>query len=144
MKKLNLNINYKKLLIAIGVGVLSSFLVYYFFLPPINPHSLGFWFYLTFVIFSFTVSYLGFKPVKVTGKTVINGVAPTSFKLVCTDKSKKKFIFIGVTVLPLLIAAIGGIFSSPLFFAKRYASIISVVKLYADKLQGSAKKGRKP
>lgn len=122
MKKLN--INFKKLGLATGVGLTVSFLLYYFLLPPLNPHSVGFWFYLSAVILSFTFPYIGFKLVKTEKKKGKN--TDTGFRIAATKDGISKFIVIGAILLPLIIALFGGIFSSKLFFAKKYASVIKV------------------
>lgn len=122
MKKLN--INYKKLLISAAIGLSVSFILYYFLLPPLNPHSVGFWFYLAAVILSFSFSYLSFKVEKVN-KTY-NETTVTTFRVKSTGRKKKDLIIVGAILLPLVIALFGGIFSSTLFFAKKYASVIDV------------------
>ena len=122
MKKLD--INYKKLLISIAIGLSVSFILYYFLLPPLNPHSVGFWFYLAAVILSFSFSYLSLKIEKV--EKTYNETTVTTFRVKSTGKKKKDFIIAGAILLPLVIALFGGIFSSTLFFAKKYASVIDV------------------
>lgn len=121
-----INFNYKKLLISIGVGLAISFILYYFLLPPLNPHSVGFWFYLTAVILSFTFPYLGFKFVSVNVKNKATGNYVKSFKVKFSTSGKTKYFIIGAVLLPVVIAIFGGIFSSTLFFAKKYASVITV------------------
>ncbi len=124
MKKISLN--YKKLLISIGIGLAISFILYYFLLPPLNPHSVGFWFYLTAVILSFTFPYLGFKLVSTRVKNKATDAYVKSFKVEFSTPGKAKYFVIGAVLLPIVVAIFGGIFSSTLFFAKKYASVITV------------------
>lgn len=118
--------NYKKLLISIGIGLAISFILYYFLLPPLNPHSVGFWFYLTAVILSFTFPYLGFKIVTVNVRNKATGAYVKSFKVEPSNRGKAKYFIISAILLPIVVAILGGIFSSTLFFAKKYASVITV------------------
>ena len=121
-----ININYKKLLISTAIGLAISFILYYFLLPPLNPHSVGFWFYLTAVILSFTFPYLGFKLVRVKVRSKATGEYVNSLKVEFSKHEKTKYFIIGAVLLPVVIAMFGGIFSSTLFFAKKYASVITV------------------
>ena len=124
MKKTDFN--YKKLLISVGIGLAISFILYYFLLPPLNPHSVGFWFYLTAVILSFTFPYLGFRLVTVNVRNKATGAYVKSFKVEHSTPGKAKYFIIGAILLPIVIAIFGGIFSSTVFFAKKYASVITV------------------
>lgn len=121
-----INFNYKKLLISAGIGLAISFILYYFLLPPLNPHSVGFWFYLTAVILSFTFPYLGFKLTTVNVRNKATGAYVKSFKIMPSNPGKAKYFIISAILLPIVIAIFGGIFSSTLFFAKKYASVITV------------------
>lgn len=129
MKKITFN--YKKLILSAGVGLSVSFLLYYFFLPPINPHSVGFWFYLSAVILSFTFPYVGFgvrKLAKAQTEKQKKRKEPIRFRysFISTRDGILKFFIVGAIILPIVIVIVGQIFSSTLFFAKRYASIIEV------------------
>lgn len=118
--------NYKKLIISIAVGLSVSFILYYFLLPPLNPHSVGFWFYLTAVILSFTFPYIGFKVVSVRVKNKATGAYVKTFKIKPASPGKAKYFIVGAILLPIVVLIFGGIFSSTLFFAKKYASVITV------------------
>ena len=131
MKKLNIdfkNLNWKKIIISALIAAAASFLVYYIFLPPINPHSVGFWVYLSFVIFAFSVPYLGINLDKGAFVFVAKGDGKFEKKPIGGIKFIKKLNKIALIIIavPVVIAIIGGIFSSTLFFAKSYASVIDV------------------
>lgn len=132
MKKITIdwkNVNWKKLVISALVGALISFLIYYIFLPPINPQSPSFWIYLSVVLLSFLASYLGINlnggafvfVNKGDGKYEKKSVGGIKFRDIKLNK-----IVLAVIVAPIVIAIVGGIFSSPLFLAKSYANVITV------------------
>ncbi len=113
--------NMKKHLITAAVGIIFAFLLYYIVLPPLNVHSVGFWIYLTVVIIPFILPYA----IKVEKKGYKNEKSAQSIQLQLADK-KRSSILIAAAVLPVIIAIIGGLFSSTLFFARRYASVVDV------------------
>ena len=124
MKKIQLN--YKKLAVSTLIGLAASFILYFLFLPPMNPHSVGFWFYLSAVILSFTFPYLNLKLEKVRTKNKSTGTYATSYKLEKGSFTKSSIVITALILLPVAIAIIGGIFSSTFFFARKYASVIEV------------------
>ncbi len=96
------------------IVVLVAFLVYYLTLPAINYADVGFWFYLTFLLI------LGFFPFILRRKKVFNKDYQRPIDTV-------KFNPISLIILlPIVILIIGGIFSSSIFSAKEYSSIITV------------------
>lgn len=124
MKKTNFN--YKKLAISAGIGLVISFVLYYLFLPPLNPHSVGFWLYLSAVILSFTFPYLNIRIEGVKQKNKATGTYVTAYKLKKDSLTKHGIIILAVILIPIAISIVGGIFSSTIFFAKKYASVIDV------------------
>lgn len=110
----------KYVLIYLAI-TLIAFLSYYITLPALNPCSVGFWIYLAFLIFIYTAPFsLKFSKksvVVVKGKNKLTKDLPF-------DMKSNKLIFIAV--VPLVVALIGGIISSQLFNAKKYASVIEV------------------
>lgn len=135
MKKLNFS--YKRLIASIIIGVLTAFILFYVFLPPINAQSASFWFYLSAVILAFSFPYLDIGFVKTRSerrnnerkdgskqRNIWTGTR-TSYSYRLTENKKRKYFLIAIAI-PLVIVAIGGIFSSTLFFARDYANVISV------------------
>lgn len=123
------NLNWKKLIISALVGATISFLIYYIFLPPINPHSPDFWIYLSAVLLSFLAPYLGISLKSSTFVFVGNGDGKYEKKSVGGIKFhdlKLNKIVLAVIAAPIAIAVLGGIFSSPVFLAKSYAEVIVV------------------
>lgn len=101
-------------ILAAGVG----FILFYLFLPPLNVQSVGFWVYVTAVLFA---GLLPFLDVKVDDS---QGKKKRANPQVPSVTFNKKFL------LPLLVPAaviiIGLLISSELFNARSYASIIDV------------------
>ena len=131
MKKFDFDfkgLNWKKIIISALIAAVASFIVYYVFLPPINVHSVGFWAYLTFVLLAFSLPYLGINIDKGAFVFILNGDGKYEKKSVGGIKLIRNInkITVAIIALPVVIAVIGGIFSSTFFFAKSYASVIDV------------------
>lgn len=111
----------KKTLISVIVGSLAAFIMFYIFLPPINPMSVGFWIYLLACLAVYLIPFMSFEAPYVQiiqnngGKKKINkgGFAPKKWQII-------------VLAIPVAVIAIGLLVSSELFFARSYASIIEV------------------
>ena len=132
MKKINFDfksVNWKKIIISALIGAVISFLIYYVFLPPINPHSVSFWIYLTAVIISFTVPYLGISLGDGPFVFVANGNGKyerRSIGGIKFNNIKLNKIALGVIAAPIAVIIIGSIFSSTFFFARSYADVIDI------------------
>ena len=136
MKKLMQN-KTARLIILLLVAAIISFAVYYVTLPAINVHSTGFWIYLTFVLalfgaaigvfnlselFSFnTKTFTAYRNNKKKG--VVNE------KFGFLNKTLLSKIGVCVIVAPIVILIVGGIISSTVFNARRYAEVIEVDEL---------------
>ncbi len=114
----------KKIILSLCIGIAFTAISYYIVLPAINIYDVGFWFYLSAVIFSFSVPFLfkkgsvktaekknGFKVINVNGKEV---------------RGKLNFIPIILIAIPVAVVIVGSILSSRLFNARQYASIINI------------------
>ena len=119
--------NYKKLLLTIGVGLAAAFILFYVFLPAINIHSKGFWVYLSAVLAVFIAPYLDLKVEKKEGDEGegVQKLVGSQYKIKPYESTRRKYL-IPVIALPLVVLIVGGIFSSTVFFAKSYASVIDV------------------
>ena len=115
----------KRILASLITGLCFTFLIYYFTLPALSVFSVGFWFYLTFSILAFAWPFLipAKGAVKVKRK---NG----QFAGVSFEKGKNGLtvkILAAVCAAPLVFCLLAGFFSSAkLFYAKQYASVITV------------------
>ncbi len=114
-----------KTAIKLAASTLVTALTYYIALPPINPLAEEFWLFLTFAL----ALYLA--PFAVTGLfRVVSIPRGTSSRLEFTDKIKKNKvkIMLAAIALPIVVLILGGIFSSTVFNAKGYASVITVTE----------------
>jgi len=109
-------------------GTLIAILIiaasYYFLLPPINIHSSEFW---SFLAFSAVLLALPFGLTK-------NGFKHLGAKINATPARNRSKVFfkelrivpVIAILLPLVVIALGEVFSSTFFNAKSYASVITV------------------
>ena len=110
--------NKAKILFSAIFGIIVSAVLFYIFLPPINPMAEEFWIYLTAVISSFALPFLNLgivsSPMRV-GDTVVN-----------SEKIRvNKWVVIAICT-PIAVLVLGSLVSSTLFNSRSYASIIEV------------------
>ncbi len=112
-----------KILLSLIGGTVIGFLLFYIFLPPLNPCAPGFWIYLTVVLFFYLLPFLqpSLSPAIILGPKEKNKKAPKQNARL----SVNKWVALPL-LLPIAVLIIGGIFSSEFFFARRYASVITV------------------
>ena len=126
LKKINLHALIPSVILAALVG----FVGWYFFLPAINLRSMGFWVYLTFILLAGAVPFININWYAIK-RALKNSKLPPSKrqKRVQSEEqrsNKSSFIALGVAFLPLVVALLGLLISSPLFFARSYADIIDI------------------
>lgn len=105
-----------KYVVSILITILFGFVLYYFMLPPINPQSFSFWFYLVLVIGFYTL-VAACSNLKIENNVLITKIPKQN------DKFKYIWIGFGVIFLAIMFA---NFISSPIFNAKSYYSRISV------------------
>ena len=110
----------KRVLLSALIGIPVSAIAYYFLLPAINVRSYGFWLYLTLVIASFALPWLG---ISCKAKPKVTKKANLDIKFKFTRSSLISIIAIAV---PLIVVVLGALFSSPFFKARSYANVITV------------------
>lgn len=112
-----------RILCSLILGTVIGFLLFYIFLPPLNPCAPGFWIYLFVVLFFYLLPFLkpSLSPVVIIGPKEKNKKA----KKQNAKLSVNKWAALPLLV-PIVVLIVGGIFSSELFFARRYASVITV------------------
>ena len=108
-----------RVITSLILGVLTAVIVFYIFLPPINIFAEGFWVYLLVVILAFSLPLFRFSDVYVS---ITEKGGKINKKVL---GSTNKWLIIAILV-PIVVLAIGSIISSPIFNARRYASIIEV------------------
>ena len=112
----------KKALKWVGIYLLVTLigaLAYYFALPAINVFSEGFWFFLAFLIFIYTLPLTGVK----VGVEILK-VGQIKPRVARPQKGKGKWMLLAL--LPVAVVLLGTLVSSTFFNAKRYAAVIDV------------------
>ncbi len=104
----------KAYLIYYPIVAVLAFIIYYLTLPAINYASVGFWFYLAFLLL------LGFFPFILKSKKTYDKDYQRP-----VDILKLNPISL-IIVAPIIIVILGGIFSSSIFSAKKYSSVITI------------------
>lgn len=115
----------KKGLISAALVIAAALTVFYIFLPPINPHAVEFWLFLSFLIFVGFIPFFDCFLIKSRERARKSRIKFGDYVIDQRGGKFKKFIPL-VILLPILVAIIGGAFSSTVFFARQYAAVISV------------------
>lgn len=103
----------KRLIISIAITIISAFILFYMFLPPINIHSTRFWMFTIVLLFIFGIINFG---------TGLFSIKNKEFDF----KNKRNYYpFIAPVVIIVLMMLIH-LINSPFFMAKKYANRISV------------------
>ena len=102
-------------LIAVIILVVLELIFYYLAVPAINIHTVGFWVWLIVTLLGLGICTLDFyaPTVEISGEKS-SGTTPVT-----------KYIGIGIVVC-LAVFIIGGLISTPIFNASKYASIINI------------------
>ncbi len=113
------------------IATALSLVLYYFILPPVNVHSIGFWVFLLAVLAIFVLS-VGVFSLKNLEKsfTVMDGnkVVYRKQSDPVVQKGIGYRILLWLTAVPVIVLLVGGIISSTVFNAKGYAEIIQVAE----------------
>ena len=117
-----------KILISLVAGVGFTAISYYFLLPAINVYDIGFWAYLSAVIFSFAFPFI-LKKKEPSGETKQRTININGKQVNIGGKGvrlKVNFIPIAIVAIPLAVLMVGSIFSSQVFNAKKYADVVNI------------------
>ena len=112
-----------KTALKILISTVLMFIYYYVVLPPINPCAANFWIFLMIALIVYLAPFGALNIFKVK-KVPFGNTSHLEFK--SRKKDKKQKIMLAVIAAPLVVIVIGSIFSSTIFNAKRYASVIDV------------------
>ncbi len=112
-----------KTALKILISTVLMFIYYYVVLPPINPCTSSFWIFLMIALIVYLAPFGALNIFKVN-KVPFGNTSHLEFK--SRKKDKKQKIMLAVIAAPLAVIVVGGIFSSTIFNAKRYASVIDV------------------
>ena len=116
----------KRGLLSAILVIVAALAVFYVFLPPINPHAVEFWLFLSFLTF---VGFCPFFSLFFTKKAIktANNVFVTGGNIGFKRNLKKwQKALPCLILLPIAVAVLGGVFSSTLLFARQYAAVINV------------------
>ena len=102
-----------RLLISIGITLLSGFILFYIFLPPLNIHSVDFWIFVIILLTIFGVINFG---------TGIISIKKKEFDL---KKWRNYYPFIAPFVIVIIMTFIYFI-NTPFFMSKKYANRIVI------------------
>ena len=102
-----------RLLLSIGITLLSGFVMFYLFMPAINIHSYGFWMFVIVLLAIFGVINFG---------AGIFSIRKKQFDL---KKWRNYYPFILPIIIIILIVLVR-IINGPFFMAKKYANRISI------------------
>lgn len=92
----------------------AAFAVFYFVLPPLNFQSKDFWYYLTFLAVLFTLPF-----------GIFSGTAVTPKRGMPVKRKFRKAPVIAL-VAPVALILLLNLFSSQVFNAKKYASVVEI------------------
>ena len=107
-----------KITVSLILGILSAFVLFYVFLPPINLLSESFWIYLAAVITAFSLPFI--NPSSYVSVTSVNGKIKKNY-----SSATNKWIVLAIFI-PLCVLVIGNLISSEVLNARRYAGIINI------------------
>lgn len=110
-----------KIIISAILGILTAFIGFYFFLPPINLMSERFWLYFFAIVVAVCLPFIKGGTAQVT----ITNVRGKVVKKYSSVLSRNKWIAIAAAV-PLTVLLLGNIISSTVFNARAYSRIIEV------------------
>lgn len=121
-----------RLVLLLVLAAVISFAIYYVTLPALNVHNVGFWTYLFFVFLIFGAAIGVFDLSSVLGELGRGFYSHPKKKNVVNEKhgflNRSVIAKIGICVIvaPLIVVVLGGIVSSTVFNARRYADIIEI------------------
>ena len=102
-----------RLLVSLGVTLLSGLIMFYIFLPPINIHSVSFWFFFIVLLTIFGIINFG---------TGLISIRKKEFDL----KNRRNYYPFIAPVIIILVMMLIHFINTPFFMAKKYANRISI------------------
>lgn len=103
----------KRLIISILVTIVSAFVMFYIFLPPINIHSASFWIFVIVLLTIFGVINFG---------TGLFSIKKKEFDL----KNKRNYYPFIAPIIIIVVMMLIHFINTPFFMAKKYANRISI------------------
>lgn len=115
-----------RILLTLLIGTVLTGISYYCVLPPLNPHSQGFWMYMLAVLAFYGVPAMLLFPQLVSTSTGRGGVKLRFRKEASRTEKVWRTIFGVLVAIPVLAMVLGSLLSSTFFNAQKYASVITV------------------
>jgi len=137
MKKLWKNVNKVSLIISAVLSIAVALIGWYFFLPAMNLRSMQLWVYITAILLAGALPHINFNINWKAVKRVLTSTTPPSknksARAARTEAERRisnkiSAIALAVAFLPLAISLIGLLISSPVFFSRAYADVITVTE----------------
>ena len=102
-----------RLLVSLGVTLLSGLIMFYIFLPPINIHSVSFWFFFIVLLTIFGITNFG---------TGLFSIKKKEFDL----KNKRNYYPFIAPIIIVVVMMLVHFINTPFFMSKKYANRISI------------------
>ena len=122
----------KKITLTVLIGLIVTGAAYYLMLPAINIHSTGFWTFLMIPVLCFTLPFLLKKGEGGEKKTKFTSNGNKMQFMGGGFKGKLNKAALAVILVPVAVLILGGILSSEMFNAQKYASVITVTEAKFD------------
>ena len=141
MKKFFEKINVTAVVLSVVFALVVGLVGWYFFLPAINLRSMGFWIYLTAILVAGAVPFINlnidWSAVAISLKIKSAPKGKPSAKKRKSEEERRRanrvsVIAILVAIAPITVALLGMLISSPLFFSRSYAEVISITEAEFD------------
>lgn len=116
-----------KIVLTVIIGTLLTGAAYYIMLPPINIHSEGFWAFLIIPIVAYSFPFILKKKGEQGQNRNKNSNVKFNGKPVSFDIKLNKLPII-LACIPIAVIILGGIISSDIFNAQKYANVITVTE----------------
>ena len=121
-----------KIVLTVIIGTLITAGAYYLLLPAINVHSTGFWAFLLIPTACYALPFL-FENSENYGAKKKEKVNYNGGKIYINKPSGKvRKLPIAIVLIPVAVLILGGILSSEVFNAQKYASVITVTEAKFD------------
>ncbi len=137
MKKFFEKISVTAIVLSVIFALAVAFVGWYFFLPAFNLRSMGFWVYLTAILVAAALPFINLNidwnavAISMKLKSAPKGRPSEKRRKSADDRryaNRVSLIAIVVAITPITVALLGLLISSPLFFSRSYAEVVSITE----------------
>lgn len=137
MKKFFEKISVTAIVLSVIFALAVAFVGWYFFLPAFNLRSMGFWVYLTAILVAAALPFINLNidwnavAISMKLKSAPKGSPSAKRRKSADDRryaNRVSLIAILVAIAPITVALLGLLISSPLFFSRSYAEVVSITE----------------